>query len=362
MKTAFATFDAHCDSLQRVVIDQADLARFPSGQADLARWKKGSVGAQVFAVWIDTLYVPHHAARRAFQQIDALYNLLERYPDRVALARSTRDVRSIARSGRLAALLSIEGGDAIQEDLGLLRTYHRLGATSMTLTHSRTTSWADSSTDSPRWGGLNDFGRSVIREMNRLRMLVDVSHTSDATVEAVLTVSQQPIIASHSSCRALCSHPRNLSDDLLKAIARSGGVIGINFYAEFLDQGYHDEMKARKKDLLGSLNQPQAVPPEDLDRIAADRMRTFFSEQLPRPPFERILDHIDHAVGIAGINHVGIGADLDSGPIPTPEGFDDVRDYPKVARGLVGRGYSDRDVRKIMGENFLRVLKDVVGR
>src|SRR5205823_973006 len=180
-------------------------------------------------------------------------------------------------------------------------------------------------------------------------------------VRGVLQASKPPVIASHSSCRALCSHARNLPDDLLLAIARSGGVIGINFYAEFLDQAYHDEMKARHQDLLVGLNQPQAVPPEDLDRAAADRLRNFFSEKLPRPPFDRILDHIDHAVEVAGVDHVGLGADLDSADIPMPTGFDSVSDYPKIARGLRERGYGERDVKKIMGGNFLRVLEAVVG-
>ena len=353
--------DFHGDSLQRVLVDGADLARFPAGQADLPRWKKGGFGAQVFAVWVDALYVPHHAVRRALQQFDALYALLERYPGRIALARTATQVRSIARSGRLAALISIESGDAIQNDLRVLRMYHRMGATSMTLTHSRTTDWADSSTDTPRWGGINQFGTDVIGEMNRLGMLVDVSHVSDQAVRAALQASAQPIIASHSSCRSLCSHPRNLPDDVLRAIAESGGVVGINFYAEFLDQAYHDEMKARHMDLLGGLNQPRQVPVEDLDRVAADRLRHFFSEKLPRPPFERILEHIEHAVDIAGIDHVGLGGDLDSADIPLPHGLDDVSHYPRIAQGLKKRGYRDRDVRKIMGGNFLRVLADVTG-
>jgi len=354
-------FDAHCDSLQRVLIDGADLGRHPAGQADFRRWKKGGFGVQVFAIWVDTYYVPYHAVRRSLQQFDALYNTLERHPDKVALARNGSEARAIQRKGKLAALVSIEGGDAIQKDLGILRMYHRLGASSMTLTHSRTTDWCDSSTDTARWNGLNDFGREVIREMNRLRMLVDVSHISDDAVRAVLAASKRPVIASHSSCLALCSHPRNLPDDLIRAIAKKGGVVGINFYAEFLDQAYHDEMKRRHRDLLTSLNRPPVLPPEELDRAAAERMRTFFSERLPSPPFERIYEHIDHAVDVAGVDHVGIGADLDSGPIPTPEGFDDVASYATLAKGLSKRGYSDRDVKKIMGGNFLRVWTDVCG-
>jgi len=349
------------DSLQRVLIDGVDLGRKGDAQADLVRWQEGGVDVQVFAVWVDTVYGKHHAARRSLQQIDAFHTLLETYPDRIELARTADDIRRIVGLGKLAALLAIEGGLSIQNDLSLLRTYHRLGATSMTLTHSATIDWADSSTDTARWGGLNDLGREVIREMNRLRMVVDVSHVSDDTVRAVLDVSSAPIIASHSSVRALCDHPRNLPDTLIRSIADAGGVIGINFYAGFLCQQYNERFKAAHKDLLKALNEPHDLAPDELDEFAANRIRTFWGVSLPRPAFDRIAEHIDYIVQLAGVDHVGIGSDLDSGPIPTPEGLDTVSDYPRITEALLKRGYATRDIEQILGGNFLRVFEAVTG-
>jgi membrane dipeptidase len=355
-------WDAHMDSLQRAVIDGIDLGQKGDAQADLVRWKEGGVDVQVFAVWVDTVYGKYHAARRSLQQIDAFHRLLETYPDRIELARTGDDIRRIVGRGKLAALLAIEGGLSIQNDLALLRTYHRLGATSMTLTHSATIDWADSSTDGARWNGLNDLGRDVIREMNRLRMVVDVSHVSDDAVRDVLEVSTDPIIASHSSVRALCNHPRNLSDALIRAIADAGGVIGINFYAGFLCQEYADRFNAAHRDLLAELNEPHDLAPDELDAFAADRLRGFWGASLPRPAFSRIAEHIDYIVQLVGPDHVGIGSDLDSGPIPVPEGLDTVSDYPRITEALLHRGYEVSDIEKILGGNFLRVFEAVTGR
>ncbi|MFN0179960.1 MAG: dipeptidase [Gemmatimonadales bacterium] len=354
-------WDAHCDTLQRCVIDRIDLSLPSDAQADLPGWRAGGVKAQVFATWVDTIYAPYHAIRRTLDQIDAFHAALAAFPDQIGLATSGADVRRHAGAARLAAMLAIEGGVAIQNNLAILRCYARLGATSMTLTHSATIDWVDSSTDVARWGGLNEFGRSVIRELNRLRMLVDLSHVSDATIEQAVLLSEQPVIASHSSCRAITNHPRNLPDHLIEAIARTGGVVGINFYNEFLDASYQGQMASKADRVFTTLNRPTAFPPEDLDRIAAERLKGFFVDSPPRPPFERILDHIDHAVKVAGVDHVGLGADLDSCLIPTPVGFDSVRDYPKITEGLVQRGYRDEDIGKIMGGNFLRVFEAVRG-
>ena len=353
--------DTHMDTLQRVLIQGADLGvRSNNGQSDLPRLKAGGVDAQFFAVWPDPMYAPHHAARRTLQLIDAMYGVLNKYPDRIELARNAADLERIVASGKLAALMGIEGGHAIQNDLALLRMFHRLGVSYMTLTHSNTNDWADSSTDKARWGGLNDFGRQVVREMNRLGMLVDVSHVSEDTVMDVLEVSTKPVIASHSSCLALCNHPRNLSDKALKAIAQKGGVIGINFFSGFVDQKYLDAMNAMQNDILATINEKKQIAPEDLDRVAAERLKLLDDPGIPRPPFARILDHIDHAVKIAGIDHVGIGSDLDM--IPTPAGMNDVSDMPKITKGLLERGYKEADIRKILGGNFLRVLRQATGR
>ncbi len=356
--------DAHTDTLQRVLMDDVDVGIRSEAdplveRADLPRYREGGVNAQIFAIWVDTIYLPNHGVRRAMQQIDAFHRVMDRHPDQVRMARTGSDVRRIVDDGKFAALLSIEGGDAIESDLGVLRLFHRLGASSMILCHSRTTDWVDSSTDAPRWNGLNDFGREVIREMNRLRMVVDVTHTSDDAVRDVLEVSTVPVIASHSCCRALTDHARNLTDELLEAIAKSGGVVGINFYSGFLDQDYLDEFNAKYDDVLVGLNTPPDIPTEELDAVAKERVYTITRQDLPRPPFDRILDHIDHAVSVAGIDHVGLGTDLDVPYLSTPEGFDDVTHFPRVTEGLVGRDYSDEDIRKILGENFLRVFSEV---
>ncbi len=353
--------DTHMDTLQRVLIRGVDLGqRSNDGQSDLPRLKEGGIKAQFFAVWPDPMYAPHHATRRTLQLIDAMYGVIAKNPDRIELARNGSDLERIVAAGKLAALMGIEGGHAIQNDLGVLRMFHRLGVSYMTLTHSNTNDWADSSTDTARWGGLNDFGRQVVREMNRIGMIVDVSHVSEDTVMDVLEVSTQPVIASHSSCLSISNHPRNLSDKALRAIGQKGGVIGINFFSGFIDQKYNDAMKAKQGDILAAINEKKEIKPEDLDKVAAERLKLLDDPGIPRPPFDRILDHIDHAVKVAGIDHVGIGSDLDV--IPSPEGMDDVRDFPKITRGLLQRGYKEEDIRKILGGNFLRVLKQVTGR
>ncbi|MCP3959842.1 MAG: membrane dipeptidase [bacterium] len=357
-------FDAHTDSLQRVLVSGDDLGQRTGGdplveRGDFPRFREGGVNAQVFAVWVDTIFLPDHGVRRAFQQIDAFHRMLEANPDAVAFARGRDDVEAAVAGGKLAALLSIEGGDAIGGDLGILRIFHRLGASSMTLCHSRSTDWVDSSTDEPRWNGLSGFGVEVLREMNRLGMAIDVSHTSDAAVRQAIEVSRAPVIASHSNCRALCDHPRNLSDELLAAIAECGGVVGINFYSGFLDQAYRDLFLETYGDVFAGFNQPPTVPREELEDLARERLYQIGKDDLPRPPFETLLDQIDHAVEHAGIDHVGLGGDLDLPHMSTPAGLDDVTAYPLITAGLVDRGHSREDVVKILGENFLRVLADV---
>ena len=357
-------FDAHTDTLQRVLMEKLDFSVRNDGnplvhRCDLPRFREGGVKAQVFAVWVDPIFLPDHAIRRGVQQVGAFYTLTQNHPDEMELARTGADVRRIMQGGKLAALLSIEGGDAIENEIEALRMFHRLGASSMTLCHSRTTDWVDSSTDAPRWNGLNEFGRTVVQEMNRLGMVIDVSHTSDQAVREVLSVSDQPVVATHSSCRALCDHPRNLSDGLLEAIAASGGVVGINFYSGFLSQTYLDRLRERYPDPLSSLNEPVAVEPRDLDRVARDRLYALADHDVPRPPFDVLLDHIDHAVSVAGIDHVGLGSDLDVPHLSTPVGFDDVTAFPMITAGLMDRGYGEAEIEKIMGDNWLRVWSEV---
>jgi membrane dipeptidase len=351
-------WDAHMDTLQGAVADGVDLG-LPSQWHDLSQWRRGGVRAQVFAVWVDTIYGPHHAARRALQQVDAFHQLCDRYPDQIELARTAADVRRIVKSGKLAGLLSLEGGLAIQNDLSLLRIFHRLGVSSMTLTHSNSIDWVDSSTDRPRSNGLSEFGREVIHEMNRLGMIVDLSHVSDQAVRDVLAISTVPVIASHSSARALCDHPRNLSDELLRAIADRGGVIGVNFYAAFIDIATWQATLAIRGDSLAELNRPPAVSPEDLDREAAHRIRTFFAYTVPVPPLERLVDHLIHLLAVVGEDHVALGSDLGSLNIPLPVGIASPEDFPKITAELLRRGVSEPVLEKVLGKNWLRVWETV---
>jgi membrane dipeptidase len=346
------------DTLQGAVADGVDLA-FPSRWHDLSQWRRGSVRAQVFAVWVDTIYGPYHAARRALQQIDAFYTLCTRHSDLIEMARTAADVRRIAKTGTLAGLLSLEGGLAIQNDLALLRNFHRLGVSSMTLTHSNSLAWVDSSTDVPRSNGLSEFGRDVVREMNRLGMVVDVSHISDCAVLDVLATSAVPVIASHSSSKALCDHPRNLTDDLLRAIADRGGVVGFNFYAAFLDGETWKATVATRGDILAELNRPPAVSPTSLDREAAHRARSIFKAEVPVPPLDRLIDHVVHMIDVAGEDHIGLGSDLGSLGLPTPIGISSPEDFPKVTGALLERGLAESVVEKVLGKNFLRVWETV---
>ena len=347
------------DTLQGAVADGVDLALPSERWHALAQWRQGGVRAQVFAIWVDTIYAPYHAARRALQQVDSFHLLCQRHPDQIELARTAADVRRIVRSGKLAGLLSLEGGMSIQNDLALLRTFHRLGVSSMTLTHSNTIDWVDSSTDTARWNGLNDFGREVVGEMNRLGMVVDVSHVSDQAVREVLAVTEHPVIASHSCAKALCDVPRNLTDELLQAIADQGGVIWVNFYAAFLDRRTWDATVAAHGNLMTRLNSPPVIPPEALDQQARTRTIEFFSARVPVPPFETLIDHLAHLVNVAGEDHVGLGSDLGSPGIPTPVGIASPEDFPKVTEGLLRRGVSDTAVEKVLGSNFLRVWEAV---
>jgi membrane dipeptidase len=292
--------------------------------------------------------------------LDAMLEAIEVNSDRVELARTGADVERIVAAGKVAMPLAIEGGHAIENSLETLREFHSLGVSSMTLTHNVSHDWADSSADDPRWGGLNDFGREVVREMNQLGMVVDVSHVSDSTFFDVLEVTEDPVILSHSGVRAINPHRRNVSDEMLQALADNGGVIAIVFVLNYLTPEYLEAMNE-----LRAVGRPwfrQLPPPQDLDlRSVLDHLnasRDWPMENLPT--LDDLLDHIDHAVSVAGVDHVGLGADMYP-RTPSPVGIRGVEDYPNITRGLKARGYSDEEVRKIMGGNLLRVWTAVTG-
>ena len=355
-------WDCHNDLSYRVLYEGLDIGRrLPAGHVDIPRLKEGHVDVQTVALYIENYLYPDKCARPAFQLIDAMKRAIEKNSTAVGLARTGSDVERIVGEGRIAMPLALEGGHAIENDLELLRKFHGLGVSSMTLTHNVSHGWADSGADKPKWNGLNDLGRDVVREMNRLGMVIDLSHVSDPAFFQVLKISSDPVICSHSGCRAINPHRRNLSDDMLRALAKNGGVVGIVFVLNYLSSDYSKAMNE-----LRAVSRPwfNRLPvPEDLDlRIAIDHLsqgRDWPMENLPT--IEDVLNHIDHAVKVAGIDHVGLGADMYP-RTPSPVGIRGVHDYPNITRGLKKRGYSDEGVRKIMGGNFLRVWKAVTDK
>jgi membrane dipeptidase len=355
-------WDCHNDLAYRVLYEKLDIGdRLPGGQVDIPRLREGNVDVQVVALFIQNYLYPDKAARQAFQLLDAMTEAIAGNSGAVELARTGSDVERIVAAGKIAMPLAIEGGHAIEDRLDLLREFHNRGVSSMTLTHNVSHGWADSSADAPRWNGLNALGREVVREMNRLGMVVDVSHVSDKTFFDVLEVSRDPVILSHSGCRAVNPHRRNVSDEMLKALARNGGVIGVVFELTYLSKAY-----AKAAEELRAIGRPffKKVPTiEDMDlRITIEHLSQGQDWPLEgKPTIEDLLDHIDHAVRVAGVDHVGLGSDMYP-RTPSPEGIRGAQDYENITRGLKRRGYSDEDVKKIMGGNFLRVWKQVTDR
>ena len=356
--------DLHIDTPQRMLDFGVDLARRDTkGHVDLPRMREGGLDAAFFAIYVDMDRYPGDAAtRRALRLIDSVYAQVERDPDQFMLAVSAADIRTAHRQGKVAVLMGMEGGTPIADDLGLLRDFYRLGVRYMTLTHGLGNNWVDSSTDPPRHNGLTEFGKDVVREMNRLGMLVDISHVSDKAFYDALEVSRAPLIASHSSARVLTNVPRNMTDDMIRALAAKGGVVHVNYYAEFLDQNYANararlladpEMQARSRALREQFRDDDRTQPG-----FEAQMQLFqeYAARLPQVSWERIVDHIDHMVKLVGAGHVGLGSDFDGANMP--EGMDDVSYVPRITEALLDRGYSEADIRKILGENTLRVMEE----
>ena len=356
--------DLHDDTTQMILDEGYNLGeKHNFGQVDIPRMKAGHYGGIFFSIWTDTdRYTPVEAIRRTLDQIDAVRRETLRHPNDMQLATTADDIVAARRRGRIASLMGVEGGIAIDSDLAILRTYYQLGARYMTLTHTNHTPWADTSSKKPEHNGLTDFGREVVREMNRLGMMVDISHVSDKTFADVLAVSSAPVIASHSSCRALADVPRNMTDDMLRAIAAKGGVVHINFYEGFLDKAYGDRENALKTEQEEQDKIESSAPKfgdrrnvgPDVRKINARRIA-----KLGRVPLSKLLDHFEHAVKVAGIDHVGIGSDFDGVDDAVPEGMEDASKIPNLVSGLMERGFSDADILKILGGNTLRVMRAV---
>ncbi|HZQ17977.1 MAG TPA: dipeptidase [Terriglobales bacterium] len=351
--------DGHTDTVQHVIYENVDLAdRLPDGMVDLPRLREGGMHAPFFALWVPVYYKGPDAVRRTLDLRDAIQRVLDKHPDQIELATSAHDIQRIVGEKKIAAVLTIEGGHQIDNDLAVLRMYRRMGIMAMTLTHFRNTDWADSSTDKPEHNGLTDFGKQVVREMNSIGMMVDISHVSDKTFYDAVTVSTKPVIASHSSCRALSDVPRNMTDDMLRALAKNGGVVGVNFAAAFVNQQDAEELKQK---VSSESDVSPNVTGAALDQIAA---KEYFDDKRDYKVGHATVDDaancIDHVVKIAGIDHVGIGSDFD-GISLVPRGLEDVSKMPNLTAELLKRGYSESDIKKIMGGNFLRVIREVVG-
>jgi membrane dipeptidase len=352
--------DTHNDITSMMIDDDYDLGTSSAGKyhTDLARMKQGGLTGEFFSVYVDKKYAAEGgSARRAMEQIDVVYRAAERYPDQLLMATSVADIRRAKKTGKIAALMGIEGGHAIENSLFALRDFYRLGVRYMTLTHNNTNDWADSARDEARHNGLTDFGREVVREMNRLGMLVDVSHVSDKTMADVLDVSTAPIIASHSSAQALNNHPRNVNDELLRRISKNGGVVMVNFYPSFIDQKHLDADRARDERLKPQLDALRERYKDDAKRLAEEQKKLYDANPLPPVPLSVLIDHIDHIAKIAGIDHVGLGSDFDGVP-SLPVGMEDIAQLPNITYELLKRGYTEKDIRKVLGENFLRAFAE----
>ena len=354
--------DTHIDTAQRVLIGHVDLGqRLSTGQVDIPRLKEGGMHAPFFALWVPTYYKGAEAVRRTLDLRDAMQSVFDRYPDQIEMATTAGDLERIAKSGKIAAVLTLEGGHQIADDLAVLRMYQRMGIRAMTLTHFRNNNWADSSTDKPQHNGLTDFGKQVVREMNRIGMIVDISHVSDKTFYDTLAVTTKPVIASHSSSRAISEIPRNMTDDMLKALARNGGVVGINFGA-----GFVNPKDARA--IMSSINSMAAQEPNLTGKALDDYAAKEYAQQDAPPShpsaatIDDVVASIDHVAKIAGVEHVGIATDFDGISNDVPKGLEDVSKMPALAAALRRRGYSAADVDKIMGGNFLRVMREVIGK
>ena len=362
--------DTHADTPQRFLDENFDIGNSNPkdvGHISLAKANAGNLGAEFFSIWVDPETNQGNFAKHTFDLIDSVYEQAARHPDRMMMAYSVEDIRRAHESKKLAALMGIEGGHSLENDIRLLRDYYRLGVRYMTLSWSNTNEWADSSGDinDPKiahHNGLTDFGKQVVLEMNHLGMMVDISHVADKTFWDVIATTKAPVIASHSSARALTNAPRNMTDDMLRAVAKNGGVVQVNFYSAFVDQSFLNASNAQKPAQEAAVKdyiEQRKAEGQSVSYVEVDRINREWTTKIPRPPLKSLIDHIDHISKIAGIDHVGLGSDFDGVSGATPEGIDSAADLPKVTQALLDRGYSSEDIKKILGGNLLRVFSEV---
>ena len=362
LQSSSIVVDTHDDTTQRLLDPTFDLAaRQTDGNIDIPRMRDGGLTAIFFSIWIPGKIMGPEAVQKALKQIDAVRETVRKHPNELVLATTADDVRAAKQQNKIAALMGVEGGHMIGNDLSVLRTFAALGVRYMTLTHMENNEWADSSTAKPEHNGLTDFGKDVVREMNRLGIIVDISHVSDKTFHDVLATTRAPVFASHSSCRSLCNAARNMNDEMIGDLAKNGGVIQINYHVGFLSQEFRD-YEAAHPDAEKEINEEvkkRCGDNESCKSVAGDQVVRDFMEagKLPRVDWNLIVEHIDHAVKIAGSDHVGLGSDFDGAVMPV--GMQDVTHVPQITDALLKKGYTESDIRKILGENTLRVLSEV---
>ncbi len=367
--------DTHADTPQRMADENYDLGdSLNGGNWNLESAQKGNLGAEFFSIWVDPGPNQGHYARRTLILIDAVKQQVAKHQDKMMFVTSPEGIELAHREHKIAALMGIEGGHSIEDSIPLLRQFYALGVRYMTLTWSNSNGWADSSGDIDNTSiphtkeGLSEFGKDVVYEMNRLGMMVDVSHVSDRTFYRTLIITRAPVIASHSAARALCDAPRNMTDDMLRAIANSGGpgskggVVQVNFYSGFISQDYRNAQKAMEPEMnkaVQALKDKYKAEGKEAPSDEVDKLQRQYADRIPRPPLKLLIDHIDHIAKVAGIDHVGLGSDFDGVSGQLPEGIDSPADIPKITAALMERGYSAEDCRKILGGNLLRVFKEV---
>jgi membrane dipeptidase len=352
--------DTHDDTTQRFFSKTFDLGkRNPNGHVDIPRMREGGMNAIFFSIWIDGRTMGPPAIQKALDQMDAVQQNVKKYSSDLVAARTAEDVRRAHAQGKIAVLMGVEGGHMIGNDIRMVRIFSRLGVGYMTLSHFYNDEWADSSTDKPAHNGLTDYGKEIVREMNKQNILVDISHVSDKTFYDALEVSKAPLIASHSSCRAICNHPRDMTDEMIKALAGRGGVIQINYEKSFIDEAYRVAQEKAMGGVVGMFDTLKKQCGDDEECIGKKlnemEKQATAEGKLPHVTWEKIIEHIDHVVKLVGADHVGLGSDFDGATMP--EGMDDCTHLPKITEALMRKGYSDDDIKKILGGNLLRVME-----
>jgi membrane dipeptidase len=362
--------DTHADTPQRFLDGGFDIGSTDAadnGHVSLDKAHAGNLSAEFFSIWVDPRISANHYAQKTLDLIDSVYQQAAHHPDRMMMAFSVDDIERAHKEHKLAALMGIEGGHSIENDIHLLRDFHRLGVRYMTLSWSNTNEWADSSGDISdtkvqHHNGLTEFGKDVVLEMNRLGMMVDISHVADKTFWDAIATTKAPVIASHSSARVIANHPRNMTDDMLRAVAQNGGVVQVNFFSGFDDPKFLEASNAQAKDRDAAVEMQLSkirAEGKPLTYLDEDNVEREWLGKIPRPPFSSLIDQIDHIAKVSGVDHVGLGSDFDGVSGATPAGMDSAADLPKITQALLDRGYSADDVRKILGGNLLRVFREV---